>query len=448
MSMYKRGTITMDDCSPLKLDAKTLASCIHCGLCLPACPTYLATGREMESPRGRIYLVSQWQQGLQEPNERLSEHIDSCLGCLGCQTACPSGVQYEEIITAARIGLAQRRKGPKSALLRFVFQRVLPDYALLQILGILLRIWQKFMGQNAMQKFVCSLSPQMRNHASLAPIWEKITDFELFTPRVPEHKELPATQGSFGSHKSNLFKGCVMDVFYNHVNHDALRLMGKTQGGKTQVLVPEQTCCGALAMHAGEVDIAKDLAWKNILFFENSSDPIVVTSAGCGAMLKSYGHLFEGVEDPDKKERAKAFASRVKDISEYLKDQDLGKTNKTEESNKTITYHAACHLVHAQKISTEPLALLSEMSNQEGSRLVPLPEAEHCCGSAGIYNLLNTKLSLEVLDRKLDFLEKTGAKTVVTGNPGCMLQLEAGIKRRGLGIRVCHLAEILDESYQ
>lgn len=425
----------------LKIDPETLSSCIHCGLCLPACPTYLATGREMESPRGRIYLVSQWQKGEVEPNERLSMHIDSCLGCLGCQSACPSGVQYEEIITAARIGLTQNKKKQSRSIMRFVFKRVLPDYDLLLFMGKMLRFWQLMLGRDAVQKFVSSLSPQIKNHPVLGPILNKLTDFEMFTPQVPEHQKLPASSAAFAGEKANFFKGCVMDVFYNHVNRAAINLMCKTNEDKTQVLVPEQTCCGALAMHAGEEDIAKELAWRNITYFENGSDPIVVTSAGCGAMLKSYPHLFA---EQNEKERAESFASRVLDISEYLNGKDLGASK--HEQEHPLTYHAACHLVHAQKVSSEPLALLSRISYQD--ELVPLPEAEHCCGSAGIYNLINTKLSLSVLDRKLDFIEKTGAQTVVTGNPGCMLQLEAGIKKRGLGIRVCHLAEILDESYK
>lgn len=426
----------------LKLDPEVLDSCIHCGLCLPACPTYLATGREMESPRGRIYLIGQWQKDESIATPRMASHLDSCLGCLGCQTACPSGVKYEEIITAARIELQSRKKTFLRFLMRFIFAKVLTNDDLLLLSGKMLRFWQEIMGRESVSKFNKTLSPQIRNHYFFKPILDKLCDFELFTPLVLEHKPLSKSTGNLSEVRANLFKGCVMDVFYNHVNQNAINLMALAQNKNTQVLVPEQTCCGALALHAGEEDIAKDLAWRNIELFENNSDPIVVTSAGCGAMLKSYPHLFK---DENQHKRAEAFACRVQDISEYLNDKELGSSKAIKEK---ITYHAACHLVHAQKVVSEPLALLSCVSNQEGGQLVPLPEAEHCCGSAGIYNLLNTSLSLRVLDRKLDHLERTGASVVVTGNPGCMLQLEAGIKRRGLDIRVCHLAEILDESYQ
>lgn len=436
----------------LRLDPKTLASCIHCGLCLPACPTYLATGREVESPRGRIYLIAQWQKEQTESelkliaNQRMAQHLDSCLGCLGCQTACPSGVNYEEIITAARVELQTQKKTPLRFLLRFIFKNVLTNDVLLLFAGEMLYWWQKIMGREPISKFADTLSPFIRNHYFFKPILDKLLDFELFTPHVVRHKPLAEITGNFNSVRANLFKGCVMDIFYNHVNQNCLNLMAKANSGQIQIAVPEQTCCGALALHAGEEDIAKDLAWRNINYFENESknspDPIVVTSAGCGAMLKSYPHLFK---DEKEQKRAEAFSSRVQDISQYLNDKDLGQSTQVSEK---ITYHAACHLVHAQKISTEPLSLLSLISNQDDGQLVPLTEAEHCCGSAGIYNLLNTSLSLRVLERKLDHLERTGASMVVTGNPGCMLQLEAGIKKRGLGVRVCHLAEILDESYQ
>lgn len=426
----------------LKLDPEVLSSCIHCGLCLPACPTYLATGREMESPRGRIYLISQWQKDELNATKRMESHLDSCLGCLGCQTACPSGVKYEEIITAARIELQSRKKSFLRSLMRFVFSKVLTNDELLLFLGKMLHLWQKMMGREPFSSFRKTLSPQFKNHYFFKPILDKLCDFELFTPAVHKHKPLSKNTGVLSDIRANLFKGCVMDVFYNHVNQNAINLMSRVRDKNVQVVVPEQTCCGALALHAGEEDIAKELAWKNIELFEKNTDPIVVTSAGCGAMLKNYPHMFK---DENEHERAQAFASRVKDISEYLNDEGFAPLVTI---NKSITYHAACHLVHAQKVSTEPLALLSRISNQEDGCLVPLSESEHCCGSAGIYNLLNTSLSLRVLDRKLDHLERTKASIVVTGNPGCMLQLEAGIKQRGLDVRVCHLAEILDESYQ
>lgn len=422
-----------------KLSRDLLDSCIHCGLCLPACPTYLATGREMESPRGRIYLLSKWQEEGGELAPRAIEHLESCLGCLGCQTACPSGVKYEAILDQARPHLAARRNWLTRQIMRFSFSQLLPHYGRLKILGSVLRLVQTL----KLDVFVANLSFVAKG----PPLLRKIADFQMFTPTVAKHLPLPKKSWKAGVKTGNaqLFSGCVMDVFYNHVNHAALRLMVR-QG--TVVEVPAQTCCGALAFHAGELDIATNLAKQNIDLFAASEDKIVVTSAGCGAMLKHYGDLLEG--DAVYKERALLFSKRVQDISENLA---LGKfpvmagTAQTDRDNSHIVYHAACHLAHAQGVRVQPQELLTAAAASTGAHLYDLPEAEHCCGSAGIYNLLNTALSLKVLDRKMNFIEESGADVVVTSNPGCLLQLEAGVKARGLNVKVKHLAEALDDAF-
>jgi glycolate oxidase iron-sulfur subunit len=423
----------------VKLSQALLDSCIHCGLCLPACPTYLATGRESESPRGRIYLINKWQESGTELEPRAIEHLESCLGCLGCQTACPSGVNYEEILNQTRPTLAARRNGFTRAIMRFSFTQLLPHYGRLKILGALLRTLQLL----KLDSLVAGL-PFVKNGP---PLLRKIADFQMFTPVVPAHKKLPALSAS-GNEKTtaSLFSGCVMDVFYNHVNHAALKLM-RRQG--TAVTVPRQTCCGALALHAGENDIALDLARQNITLFESdnsdAANNIVVTSAGCGAMLKHYGHLL--ADDVEWAEKARRFSERVQDISENLAQHDLPEMKVDQEQNH-IVYHAACHLAHAQNVRAEPQKLLSSMAASTGAHLYDLPEAEHCCGSAGIYNLLNTSLSLKVLDRKMKFIEESGADVVVTSNPGCLLQLEAGIKARALNVKVKHLAEALNDAFE
>lgn len=423
----------------VKLSRELLDSCIHCGLCLPACPTYLATGREMESPRGRIYLLSKWQDEGGELAPRAIEHLESCLGCLGCQTACPSGVKYEAILDQARLHLAARRNWLTRLIMRFSFSQLLPHYGRLKILGSLLRMVQAL----KLDSFVAKL-PFIANGP---PLLRKIADFQMFTPAVSKHLPLPKKSWKAGvkTGSAKLFSGCVMDVFYNHVNHAALRLMVR-QG--TVVEVPEQTCCGALAFHAGELDIASDLAKQNIDLFAASEDKIVVTSAGCGAMLKHYGDLLEG--DASYKERAHSFSRRVQDISENLalgKFPTMTSASQVNIVNSHIVYHAACHLAHAQGVRLQPQELLSNAAASSGAHLYDLPEAEHCCGSAGIYNLLNTSLSLKVLDRKMNFIEESGADMVVTSNPGCLLQLQAGVKARGLNVKVKHLAEALDEAY-
>lgn len=444
------------------IDAGLLASCIHCGLCLPACPTYLATGREMESPRGRIHLINQWQHGNTQLTDRMSLHIESCLGCLGCQTACPSGVQYEEILNQTRPYLAAKRSALSRFIMRFAFKNVLPRYGLLRFLGNLLRAWQLLFGTAVLKTLIgkssaVSHQPPVDGLNEVAgetrvnaknekeTLVDRLIDWEAFTPIVPPQVSLPPSlqpkvTSEIGRH-ALLFAGCVMDVFYNHVNHASIRLMLK-QG--SSVDVPKQTCCGALAYHAGENDIAIDLAKKNIDLFGHGTTPVVVTSAGCGAMLKHYGHLLE--QDQNYAHKAELFSQRVKDITEFLAAAKFPDQPKALE--ETTTYHAACHLAHAQNVRSQPEDLLKSLNQEGENKIVPLLESEHCCGSAGIYNLLNTRMSLKVLDRKLDYIEKTGAATVVTTNPGCMIQLQAGIRSRQLPVDVKHLIEVLDEAYQ
>ncbi len=426
-----------------QLDGELLKGCIHCGLCLPACPTYLATGREVESPRGRIHLLSKLQSGEAALTDRLSQHIESCLGCLGCQTACPSGVQYETILNQARPYLAARRDSRTRAIMRLAFQQILPRYTLLRLMGTLLRVWQMLLGRDLMKRIGQGVTTKDAR-TPFAKLMARLAEWEEFLPQVPSHIGLPQRVSprepkQSGVH-ANLFYGCVMDVFYNHVNHASIRLMVK-QGHSVDI--PKQTCCGALAYHAGEADIATSLAKKNIDLFGYSSSPIVVTSAGCGAMLKHYGELLH--DDRDYGGRAKEFSKRVLDLSEFLDAHEFQSPAKP--LAETITYHAACHLAHAQNVRKPPEALLERLAIGEEPHVVPLVEAEHCCGSAGIYNLFNTALSLKVLARKMDYIESTGAKTVVTCNPGCMLQLEAGVKERNLDVQVKHLAEVLDEHF-
>jgi glycolate oxidase iron-sulfur subunit len=438
-----------------------LDACIHCGLCLPACPTYLATGREMESPRGRIYLLTQWNSGEQELTPRLSEHIETCLGCLGCVTACPSGVQYGSILNAARPHIAAMRPANERAIMRFAFSNVLPNYALLQIGGWFLRWWQLFR-MSAFLKFLALPTAEYEQAAREGTLINparkmllRLHEWEAFLPKVPKHEALPRSseQASETQPKVQLFFGCVMDVFYNHVNQACFRLL-EAQGKNVQV--PPQTCCGALAMHAGETDIARNLARQNIALLEKSAGPIAVTAAGCGAMLKEYPELFN--DDPQWHERAENVAKRFVDITEALADGSFKAAvtaqfkQKANASGKPlgVAYHAACHLAHAQNVREAPQSLLQGAVQDLGAdtmHLIPLREAEHCCGSAGIYNLLNTELSMKVLERKMEFIQQTGADIVVTTNPGCMLQLEAGARERGLNIKVLHLCELLDSIY-
>jgi glycolate oxidase iron-sulfur subunit len=411
------------------IEPALLDACIHCGLCLPACPTYLATGREMESPRGRIYLLNLYASGSEPLTPRMAEHIESCLGCLGCQTACPSGVRYETILDQARPHLANLRNRRARRLMRYVFSRVLPDYGKLRALGNLLRLWQSAGGQK-----LVSTMPWLRK------AFGRLIRWQSFLPAVPKYVPLPRQSWLSGQKTGTvqLFAGCVMDIFYNQVNHACARLLSAQ---RKIVEVPEQTCCGALAFHAGEIDIARDQAKRNIELLENKSGEIVVTAAGCGAMLKGYGELLG--DDEQWRQRAVSLSARIKDVTEALAAGEFA--TKPRRIERTVTYHAACHLAHAQNVRAAPARLLAAIP---GLTVVPLEEHEHCCGSAGIFNLTHTELSLKVLERKVAYLKETGADTVVTTNPGCMLQLETGLKSAGLALKTQHLVELLDQAYQ
>lgn len=426
------------------IDQELLDACIHCGLCLPACPTYLATGRETESPRGRIYLINQWQQSGRAPQSRMVEHIDSCLGCLGCQTACPSGVQYEKILDQARPGLTKTKPMWKRQISRFLFAKVLPDYNLLRRLSRLLRIWQHLKGR-AFLEVLAKIK---------FPFAGKVAVLEAFLPPVPQFQPLPKQSWNVGKKegKVQFFSGCVMDALYGPANHAAVRLI-RAQGQVVEVA--EQTCCGALAYHAGEVDIAKQLAKGNIAAFTDKEGPIVVASAGCGAILKEYDQLL--AKESDWQQKAKQFVSRVQDISEFLSEHVFPEhvRRRARVAAPKVAYHAACHLAHAQHVRRPPEKLLNQLlddvkeaSGKPSFALVPLIDAEHCCGSAGIFNILHPELSLAVLKAKMARIKESGADLVVTGNPGCLMQLAAGARQTpGKPIQVMHLVELLDEAY-
>jgi glycolate oxidase iron-sulfur subunit len=428
------------------IDQNLLNACIHCGLCLPACPTYLATGRELESPRGRIYLLNLWQQKKEPFSERMAEHLDSCLGCFGCQTACPSGVNYEAIFNQAKAQVNMVTpfwlKFPRY----LAFKWLLPNDALLKIAGNFLRFWQQSKADKAL-------------HVILAPFTKmsmikEILRWQSLMPSVPMHQDLPAT--SIGCDEKaaivHLFKGCIMDIFYNQVNRESIALLALSA---SSVQVPEQTCCGALALHSGERSLARQLAQENIAKFACNSGPIVVTASGCAAMLKSYPELFD--KDDAWHDKAKVFSSRIQDLPEFLAKHDFAILNKNVNNLSkpmSVGYHAACHLSHAQGIRLAPKLLLENfaqaintVAGKQVIKLIPLMEEEHCCGSAGIYNLGHPILSEKILNRKMEMIKNSGVSLIVTTNPGCMLQLESGIKQQSLDIQVLHLATLLSKAY-
>ncbi len=418
----------------LQLELDKLKSCIHCGMCLPACPTYRVTGSEAESPRGRLYLMKKLLEGELSP-EAIAPHLDQCLACHACETVCPSGVQYGKVLMGAREDLAQHNSSFKRRFKRFVFQKILPNPEIMHGGGLLVRTYQ----QSGLQWLV-----RATGLLKLFPFG--ISGQEALLPAVPKHKPLKAGM-QFGDPMGEpvaLLTGCAMDVFYNNVHWDTLEVL---VANGYRVTIPEQHCCGALAHHAGETDITRELARLNVDDILASQPVwIVLNSSGCGSTLKEYGQLLGS--DTLYGERARQFSAKVVDIMELLAKKPLAPF-KNYALHETITYHAACHLYHVQKVKNEPISLLAQVP---GIQLVPLTNAETCCGSAGIYNIEQPELSGEILENKMEHLKTAclgmGATTVVTGNPGCLLQLQSGINKHQLPMKVRHPISVLADGYR
>jgi len=376
----------------------------------------------------------------------MAEHLDSCLGCFGCQSACPSGVNYEAIFNKAKEQVNTVSPLWQRLPRYLAFKWLLPNDILLKLSGKFLRLWQL----SGMDK----TTKQALQHFDRSPLIKEILRWQSLLPVVPEHLTLPflTTGGDEKADLVNLFKGCIMDIFYNDVNRESMALLALSSSA---VYVPAQTCCGALALHSGENELAYKLACENIDKFASSAGPIVVTASGCAAMLKSYPELF--AKNSEWHGKAEAFSSRIQDLPEYLAQKEFALSA---ESVNNITepiklgYHAACHLSHAQGIRLAPKLILENYakainanSRKRLVELIPLMEEEHCCGSAGIYNLGHPILSERILNRKMEMIKNSGVSAIVTTNPGCILQLQAGIRQQGLDIQVLHIATLLSKAY-
>jgi glycolate oxidase iron-sulfur subunit len=417
----------------LQIELDKLKSCIHCGMCLPACPTYRATGSEAESPRGRLYLMKKLLDG-ELSADAVSPHLAQCLACHGCETVCPSGVQYGEVLISAREDLAQRNQSLLRHFKRFIFKQVLPNHPLLVFSMYLLRFYQ----QSGLQK-------RVRQWGILKP-FPKLAYQENLLPDIPRRKALTPGMG-FGDPSGEtvaLLTGCVMDIFYNPIHWDTIEVLA---ANGYWVTIPEQHCCGALAHHAGETDITRELARLNVEdVLKVKPRWIVLNSAGCGSSLKEYGHLLAA--DTVYAEKARIFSEKVVDVMELLAKKPLAPF-KNYAMYEKITYHAACHLYHVQKVKQEPIDLLSQIP---GVQMIPLENAEACCGSAGIYNVEHPELSQEILETKMSHIktacQTNGATTLVTGNPGCLLQIEKGVQTHNLPLQVRHPISVLADAYR
>ena len=455
-----------------------MRQCIHCGFCLPTCPTYAVLGVEMDSPRGRIYQMQAVAEGRMAISPEFVEHMYCCLGCRACETACPSGVQFGKLIESAREqiqmevahtpllstngaqqqlpepegtaqyplhkdeGRSPHLESPTERLLRYLFfDVILPSRLATSLLFAGLKVYQR----SGLQTLAHRTGLLDLANALPTPL-----QGQLKTPEELMHaaqgdlipQPLPEITPALGKkrYRVGFISGCIMDQVFRSINEATIRVLA---ANGCEVVTPvQQQCCGALHVHAGEAERGRQLARQNIDVFEPfDCDFIIINSAGCGSNLKEYGHLLR--DDPVYAARAQAFSAKVKDVSEFLTgielNRDMGNVH------YTVAYHDACHLFHGQKVKQQPRELLKAIP---GLKTVPLKEAEWCCGSAGIYNITNQEMASQLLERKMNNIAATGAQVIATGNPGCMMQIALGARQRGMDIDVVHPVELLDQAYR
>lgn len=400
-------------------------SCVHCGLCLPACPTYVETGHEADSPRGRIQLMMGLADGRIGLTASAQRHLDLCLDCRGCETACPSGVVYHELLEDYRSRSSSIAPVPaRSRLVRWLFCHVLTRPARLKFAILPARILQK-LGIYSLLRAIGAfrvLPGPLRKMAEMLP-----RDGSLWPRGLPE-------QFSTGGTKQvAFFEGCIGSVIFDRVNRQSAELLAAS--GAAVKVPAAQTCCGAMHHHSGDHAHAASLARQNIDAMQ-SAEMIVTNIAGCGSMLREYDVLLR--DDPAYATRAREFSAKVRDISEAL--LELGPPAPAHRVEETITYHDACHLAHAQKVTTPPRALLGLIP---GLKIVPLPESDLCCGAAGSYNLCEPEMAARLADRKLANITLTGATICAAGNVGCAMHIESQARSRGQDLRVVHTIELL-----
>ena len=411
-------------------------SCVHCGFCLSTCPSYRVIGKEMDSPRGRIYLMDAINKGEAALTEATTEHFDSCLGCLACVTTCPSGVEYDKLIAATRPQV--ERNQPRSLpdkIIRSIIFNLFPYPDRLRIFLPLLWLYQK----SGLQKLV-------RETGLLKKIFPRLAAMESILPKITLNSlrnnlpdVIPAVEEK--RYRVGVILGCVQRLFFSPVNEATARVL--TANGCEVVIPKTQGCCAALPAHQGQEKQAQELARQMIDSFEGTDvDAIIINAAGCGHTLKEYGHILE--DDPEYREKAQEFAAKVKDVQEFL--MEVGVTAKMSpltEGELTVVYQDACHLLHGQKISLQPRQLLKKIP---GVKLKEPIDAALCCGSAGVYNMLQPEVADELGQQKVDNLLNTGAELIASSNPGCSLQIKKHLNLKGKEIKLMHPMELLDRA--
>ena len=419
-----------------RLDYSVLQQCIHCGMCLPACPTYDETKLERNSPRGRIALMRQIADGRLEVTQAFGRELYFCLGCLTCETACPAGVRYSQMFEYARADIEQSgvlrtrvRELVRALTLRWMFTQP----RVLRAIGRLVWLYQA----SGLEFLVRWLKV-----TKLLPV--RLQELEQLTPRVQRYfsdklirpVETPANQ----KYRVGLLTGCVQDLAFSHVNRDTADVL---LANGCEVVTPRaQSCCGSIHAHNGELELAKQMARRNLDAYDlERLDAVITNAAGCGTHLKNFGHLLQ--DDPVYAGRAAKWSAKVRDIHEWL--AETGIRTPSAGIQQRVTYHEACHLCHGQKVSQQPRQVLKAI---RGLELVELPESAWCCGSAGIYNITQPEMSQKLLQRKLANIASTAAEVVASANPGCSVQLQAGVRATNLKLKVVHPISLLAQAYR
>src|SRR5271166_4479604 len=418
------------------LDYSVLQKCIHCGMCLPTCPTYDETKMERNSPRGRIALMRRVADGKLEVTQAFGQELYFCLGCLTCETVCPAGVRYGEMFEHARADIEQAgvMRNPKRDLVRVLTLRWLFTHPqALRAVGRLVWFYQASGLESLVRRLILTalLPPRLR---ALEPLTPRVQ--RQFSDALIRDVETPADQ----KHRVGLLTGCLQDLACSYVNRDTADAL---LANGCEVVTPRaQSCCGSIHAHNGELELARQMARRTLDAFDlERFDAIITNAAGCGTHLKNYGHLLH--DDPVYAKRAAQWSAKLRDIHEWL--VEIGIRVPAAPVPQTVTYHEACHLCHGQKITRQPRQVLAAIP---GLQLVELPESTWCCGSAGIYNIAQPEMSQKLLGRKISNIEKTGAAVVASANPGCSVQLQAGLRQLNKAWRIVHPISLLAEAYR
>jgi len=422
-----------------KLDYSMLLQCMHCGLCLSVCPTYNATKIERHSPRGRVSLMRAIADGRMEMTHTFAEEMYYCLGCLACTSACPAGVKYAELFESARAEAEESGvlATPRRNLIRVVaIKWLFGDLSHLRLAGRLIWLYQKI-----------GLMALVRKSGVMKIMPRRLRELEALTPKIQDKFSAQLIQTVTPARGQKRYRvamltGCAQDIMFSDINRDTVEVLSRN--GCEVFTPPHQNCCGSLHAHNGEIEQARGLAKKMIdQFPPDEFDAIISNAGGCGSHLRHYSHLL--ADDPSYAELAKKWDSKLKDIHEWLMMIGIVTPYGKNAPHQTVTYHESCHLSHGQKVVAQPRQLLKAIPNL---KLVELPESNWCCGSAGIYNVIQPKMANELLERKFANIRSTGATIIATGNPGCLAHMTAGVGREKLPWRMVHPVTLLAEAYR